>query len=104
MEQHALAVAGISDRYDVGPALLVEDRDVRDPAGVENRVENGPVLDLLLRQPADAGALGRGTQSRAQASVSTERRICSISSKCDWSQIRGGDSWITGSPRSSARQ
>ncbi len=34
----------------------------------------------------------------------TTRRICSISSKWDWSQIRGGESWMTGSPRSSARQ
>jgi hypothetical protein len=104
VEEDPLAVAGISDGYDVGPPVRVEDRDVGDPAGVENRVKNSPVLDLLLGQPADPGALGRGTQSRAQASVSTERRICSISSKCDWSQISGGESWITGSPRSSARQ
>src|SRR5258707_219797 len=39
-----------------------------------------------------------------QASVSTLRRICSISSKCSWVQVSGGESWITGSPRSSARQ
>jgi hypothetical protein len=43
-------------------------------------------------------------QIRAHASVSTARRICSISLKCSWPQISGGDSWITGSPRSSARQ
>ena len=38
------------------------------------------------------------------ASVSTLRRICSISSKCSWVQVSGGASWMTGSPRSSARQ
>ena len=43
-------------------------------------------------------------QIRDQASVSTERRICSISSKWAWPQISGGASWTTGSPRSSARQ
>jgi hypothetical protein len=42
--------------------------------------------------------------SRAQASVSTLRRICSISSNSAWPQISGGASWMTGSPRSSARQ
>ena len=43
-------------------------------------------------------------QSSDQASVSTERSICSISSNCCWSQINGGATWTTGSPRSSARQ
>src|ERR1019366_9747184 len=38
------------------------------------------------------------------ASVSTLRRICSISSKCSWVHVSGGESWMTGSPRSSARQ
>ena len=47
---------------------------------------------------------GQRAQSLVQASSSTERRICSISSKCSWSQISGGESWMTGSPRSSARQ
>ena len=43
-------------------------------------------------------------QISVPALVSTARRICSISSKCSWSQISGGASWTTGSPRSSARQ
>src|SRR5882724_3719055 len=42
--------------------------------------------------------------SRFQASVRVTRRICSISSKCSWVQMSGGESWMTGSPRSSARQ
>jgi hypothetical protein len=41
---------------------------------------------------------------RDHASVSTARRICSISSKCSCVQVSGGESWITGSPRSSVRQ
>ena len=52
------------------------------------------------RRRADAD----GRQSSVAAFVSTSRRICSISSKCSWSQISGGASWTTGSPRSSARQ
>ena len=43
-------------------------------------------------------------QRSDQALSRTARRICSISSKCCWSQMSGGASWITGSPRSSARQ
>ena len=42
--------------------------------------------------------------SRFHASVSTERRIDSISSNSFWPQISGGASCTTGSPRSSARQ
>ncbi len=45
-----------------------------------------------------------GAYSSVHASVSVARRICSISSKVDWSEISGGASWMTGSPRSSARQ
>jgi hypothetical protein len=48
--------------------------------------------------------LARPDQTLVAASVNTERRICSISSKCSWLQINGGESWTTGSPRSSARQ
>ena len=57
--------------------------------------------------------LGRGSPAAPHAPAvraawpalsSTTRRICSISSKCSWSQISGGESWTTGSPRSSARQ
>ncbi len=38
------------------------------------------------------------------ASVRTWRTMPSISSKVDWSETSGGESWMTGSPRSSARQ
>src|SRR4029079_10610840 len=41
---------------------------------------------------------------RSQASSSTGRRTPTISSNCSVSAISGGESWITGSPRSSARQ
>lgn len=66
------------------------------------------------RDDGDLGADRRGcredaaradlSQSSFQASVSEARRLDSISSKCDWLQISGGASWMTGSPRSSARQ
>lgn len=38
------------------------------------------------------------------ARVSTSRRICSISRNSEGPTVSGGASWITGSPRSSARQ
>ena len=38
------------------------------------------------------------------ASVRTARSRCSMSSNSGWPMISGGASWITGSPRSSARQ
>ena len=41
---------------------------------------------------------------RSYASLSTERRIASISSNCSSPAISGGASCTTGSPRSSARQ
>ena len=41
---------------------------------------------------------------RRPASSSTGRRIASISANCSGPAIRGGESWMTGSPRSSARQ
>ncbi len=44
------------------------------------------------------------SQRSVQAFSRTTRRIDSISSKCSWSQTSGGASWMTGSPRSSARQ
>ena len=43
-------------------------------------------------------------QINAQARVSTSRRIDSIASNSGCPQISGGASWMTGSPRSSARQ
>lgn len=43
-------------------------------------------------------------QRMDHASVSTDRRMPSISSNSGWPMISGGANWITGSPRSSARQ
>ena len=40
----------------------------------------------------------------SQASVRTDLSTSWISSNCGESEISGGASWITGSPRSSARQ
>jgi len=55
--------------------------------------------------PDDAWALRLATaQMCFQASVSTPRRIWAISWKCSGPQMSGGESWITGSPRSSVRQ
>ena len=63
------------------------------------------VCDLERRKPHEtADESVWVAQSRVAALSRTTRRICSISSKCVWSQISGGDSWMTGSPRSSARQ
>ena len=42
--------------------------------------------------------------TRSHASVRTGRRTASISSNCCGPAISGGESWMTGSPRSSARQ
>ena len=56
------------------------------------------------RRGLPTGWRTKGGHTRAQASVSTLRRICSISAKCVSSQISGGASCTTGSPRSSARQ
>ena len=55
-------------------------------------------------RPPDDDAAPGGAQNFARASVSTERRICSISSNSAWPAVSGGASWMTGSPRSSARQ
>ena len=56
----------------------------------------------LVRRRQQRGA--RCLQSWFCASLRTLRKICSISSKWLWSTMIGGDSWMTGSPRSSARQ
>ena len=100
VDEYGVAVARVGDRDDIGTTLLVVHRDVCDPPRVKHRVEGGSVVELFLGQSPDGGA----AYSRVHASVSTARRICSISSKCDWSQMSGGASWMTGSPRSSARQ
>ena len=63
------------------------------------------VSGLERRKPAQTADESVWVPQRSVAALSrTTRRICSISSKCVWSQISGGDSWMTGSPRSSARQ
>ena len=75
-----------------------DDRDVGLGVAVE-RVRRGSAASSWSNQ-SERGA----RQRRAHASVSTPRRICSISSNSAWPQISGGASWMTGSPRSSARQ
>src|SRR5881394_247375 len=57
-----------------------------------------PRLGLQPAEPPD------WLRTRSQASVSTPRSTSWISSNCSVSAISGGASWITGSPRSSARQ
>ena len=54
--------------------------------------------------PDSAARHRRAAGPAPHASSSTGRRTSSISSNCSVSQISGGASWITGSPRSSARQ
>src|SRR6201999_389033 len=63
-------------------------------------------LDIEAYQERFLGGGGdhRRRQMSCHAFSRPARRICSISSKCDWSQISGGESWMTGSARSSARQ
>ena len=70
-----------------------------------------PVIQLsppLVARQAEfdeiVGILGDVLEAAWEQVASTARSFCSISSKCVWSQINGGESWITGSPRSSARQ
>lgn len=94
--EDALAVARwatSADPHDV-PARLLR-------CALEGREEGG------ARPPEVRAARGRGphrSQSRAQASVRTPRRICSISSNSLGPTVSGGASCTTGSPRSSARQ
>ena len=108
VEDDLVSDARVAHRHDVGLAVG-HHGDVRDEPGIQDRVRRVAIRDGLVRQPLHSGAGRRSggrqvAHSRLPASVRTVRRICSISSKCDWSQIRGGESWMTGSPRSSARQ
>ena len=43
-------------------------------------------------------------RTRCHASESTSRRVSTMKSISVWPQMSGGESWTTGSPRSSARQ
>ncbi len=61
-------------------------------------------LELQVLDELTNGEHGYGWSIRSHASERTLRRTDSISSNCSVSQIRGGASWTTGSPRSSARQ
>ena len=61
-------------------------------------------LPSFAALPGDGEHLRSYRTTWSQASVSTARRTSWISSNCSVSEISGGASWITGSPRSSARQ
>src|SRR5437763_10476731 len=77
------------------------------PAGVDLAHLFGGELDRAqleverLRQVMVSGQAA--TCIRSAASVSTGRSTASISANCSGPAISGGESWITGSPRSSAR-
>src|SRR5690606_31305846 len=60
--------------------------------------------DLVEPERAGADEARLVAWSWPAASVSTPRRICSSSSNSAAAHGRGGASWTTGSPRSSARQ
>ena len=68
-------------------------------------VPGAPRIATRDSGPARTDRVGGTTaEILSQASERTSRRIASISSNCSVSAISGGESWITGSPRSSARQ
>ena len=111
-----VAVGGVdgSNRGLAG-AVLVGHR--RSPVGID--VEQDQFLNRfrLRKIPHDGGSdrargpehrhAGRRTADQAtrlHASDSTVRNVVSIWSNCSGPHIRGGASWMTGSPRSSARQ
>src|SRR5260221_498802 len=64
----------------------------------------GKVEAEFVEQALDGEHRGAYLRTRSQASVSTPRSTSCISSNCSLSAVSGGASWITGSPRSSARQ
>jgi len=69
------------------------------------RLGAGDELEVeLVEQALDGKHPTAYRWTRSQASVSTPCRTSWISSNCSVSAISGGASWITGSPRSSARQ
>src|SRR5205823_5770793 len=73
-----------------------DDRNVDVELGLERRLRLG--LRRLLKPP------GRQCSIRSQASSSTSPRILTSSSNSASPATSGGEIWITGSPRSSARQ
>src|SRR5579884_2683175 len=94
-----------------------EERGEAAPLDVEReRVDCDDVVEALRqldqadvdvgRSVADDGLFGRhdGHPSRSHASLSTSPRIPTISSNCSCRATSGGEIWMTGSPRSSARQ
>ena len=68
---------------------------IRQRPAVLTVAAGGPESGFRLVSPG-GGRSGRdaGDQSFDQAWVSTLRRICSISSKCSWVQMSGGDNWM----------
>jgi hypothetical protein len=58
MQKQALAVARVCTR-DRERVMTVDDGDVRDESFVKDGVQNHPVVDGLLGEPADPGAGSR---------------------------------------------
>ena len=110
MEEDLIVAAGISDGKDEGLAFG-HDCHVGYKPGIEYVVKCGNVSHCVIRNATYPGPWsGPGymnvvvAQRIVQASVSTERKMPSISSNSFWPAISGGASCTTGSPRSSARQ
>ena len=83
---------GIEQLGDVDPANLSLGRPVPSRQNLEAEL-GGEALDREHQRP-----------TRRDDSSSTGRRTSTISSNCSVSAISGGENWMTGSPRSSARQ
>ena len=83
---------GIEQLGDVDPANLALGRPVPSRQNLEAEL-GGEALDREHQRP-----------TRRDDSSSTGRRTSTISSNCSVSAISGGENWMTGSPRSSARQ
>ena len=97
--------------YDAMLPGVVDDSKVRNQTGIKYLMQSSGLGDRILRYATPPCSLG-GTRGRYmyvahstdQASVSTERKMPSISSNSFCPQVSGGASCTTGSPRSSARQ
>ena len=76
------------------------------PSHSNGRIRAVPMSAQSSTAVSRRGRCGSRAAVRAWSRPPSGRRAgcCSISSKVAWSEISGGASWTTGSPRSSARQ